>query len=271
MAQRTGPERFLGPWVKAASAGLIPVLAAAALFGFAGCGAGSDAKTTAGAENETTAQRAFASGKGDQHGRSTSEREQARAATEVEATGGSEDPGKHGPAIAAPKGEQEPEITPQQREKATVASISFSSPSLPRTKSVSVLPSGYTCDGDNSWPAFSWSGIPAGTREIALLMMNVQPVDEKIFFDWAVAGIDPSSAGIEAGKLPAGAVVGKNSFGSNGYSVCPPKGKAETFMLLLYALPKPLSSRQGFDPLLLREEAEAQSGNAGLMAVSYAR
>jgi len=270
MAQRTGPERFLGSLLKAAGAGLIPVLVAAVLLGLAGCGGGSDAQTTANAESKTTTQSPSVSNKGKQ-GHLTSEAEQAGAASRVEAAGAARGSGKHGPAVAAPKGEEEPEITPQQREEATVASISFSSPSLPKTESVAVLPADYTCDGANKWPAFSWSGIPAGTKEVALLMMNTQPVDEKLFFDWAIAGIDPSSDGIGAGELPAGAVVGKNSFGRNGYSICPPKGKAETFMLLLYALPKPLSSKQGFDPLELREEAERQAGNAGLMAVSYAR
>ncbi len=190
MAQRTGPERFLGSLLKAAGAGLIPVLVAAVLLGLAGCGGGSDAQTTANAEGKTTAQSPSVSNKGKQ-GHSTSEAEQAGAASRVEAAGAARGSGKHGPAVAAPKGEEEPEITPQQREEATVANISFSSPSLPKTKSVAVLPADYTCDGANKWPAFSWSGIPAGTKEVALLMMNTQPVDEKLFFDWAIAGIDP--------------------------------------------------------------------------------
>lgn len=149
--------------------------------------------------------------------------------------------------------------------------ISLISPSLPKTKSVPALSATYTCDGKDSWPAFSWSGVPAGTRELALLVLNAQPVHEKIFFDWAVAGLDPDLKGIDAAELPAGAVVGKNGFGENDYSICPAKGKAETFMVALYALPKPLSPKQGFDPLPLREDAEGQSGNAGLMAVSYTR
>ena len=50
--------------------------------------------------------------------------------------------------------------------------------------------------------------MPAGTAELVLYVMNVQPVEDRLFVDWAVAGIDPSLEGIEAGELPKGAVVG---------------------------------------------------------------
>ena len=49
----------------------------------------------------------------------------------------------------------------------------------------------YTCDGKDSWPELRWSGVPAGTAELVLFAMNVQPVEEKLFVDWAVAGLDP--------------------------------------------------------------------------------
>jgi len=64
-------------------------------------------------------------------------------------------------------------------------------------------------------------------------------------------------------------VSGTNSFGRAGYEICP-EG-SETYFFALIALPKALSPRQGFDPHTLRNEALALSGNAGLLAASYAR
>ena len=100
-------------------------------------------------------------------------------------------------------------------------------------------------------------------------MLGLEPVNEALFFNWAVAGLEPGLEGIEAGKLPKGATVGKNSFGKNGYSVCPPAGKPETFIFALYALPQPLSPQRGFDPAALRQQILGLSGNVGLMAASY--
>lgn len=148
----------------------------------------------------------------------------------------------------------------------------MSSPALgPATESAAALPATYTCDGKDSWPALQWQGIPAGSEELILLAMNVAPVEGKLFFDWAMAAIDPELQGIEAGRLPAGAVQGRNSFGKLGYELCPAKGQAETHVFVLYAIPKRLSPAKGFDPHRLREEALAASGNAGVLAVSYGR
>jgi phosphatidylethanolamine-binding protein (PEBP) family uncharacterized protein len=133
-----------------------------------------------------------------------------------------------------------------------------------------LLPSAYGCAGANLWPTLRWSAPPSDTRELVLFAMNVQPVAEKIFFDWAVAGLDPGLREIKSGKLPAGAVLGRNSFGQAGYSLCP-SGQAETYLFALYAVPKRLSVKRGFDPRALRKEVSGLSGNAGLLAAVYAR
>jgi phosphatidylethanolamine-binding protein (PEBP) family uncharacterized protein len=127
----------------------------------------------------------------------------------------------------------------------------------------------YTCDGEGRWPAFSWNGVPAGTAELILYAMSSQPVDGKLFVDWAVGGIDPALTGIEAGKLPKGALVGTNSFGKRGYEICP--DAAETYIFALYALPHALSPPPGFDARELRSRMLDVSGNVGLLAALYVR
>ncbi len=132
------------------------------------------------------------------------------------------------------------------------------------------LPATYTCDGKGISPALRWQGVPQGTAELVIFAMSIQPVDGKIFFDWAVAGLSPDLTEIEAGKLPKGAIVGRNGFGRVGYEVCP-EGSGETYMFTVFALPKKLSVAPGFDPSALRREVLGSSGNVGLLALSYAR
>jgi phosphatidylethanolamine-binding protein (PEBP) family uncharacterized protein len=170
-----------------------------------------------------------------------------------------------------PSGKEAPKITAKQRREATVADMTLESPSSPRgAGGTSVLSTRSTCDGSNSSPALHWQGVPAGTQELALFAMNLKPVEGKLFFDWAVAGLSPDLEELEAGSLPAGAVVGRNSFGKVGYEICPP-GASETYLFALFALPRKLSPARGFDPLALRKAVAGISHNAGLLGFSYAR
>jgi len=286
VAQRPVDQRFVARSAKTASAGALLVLAVAALA-LAGCGGGSsDDSSSATATAEVSGSSSSGgSGSGPASGAGAND---PNASTGSEAggpsagnaggpagSGAQEGQGgqgsKHGPRIAQPKGEPEPGITPQQRQEATVASMTLESPSSqPSSAGPQALPSTYTCDGKGTSPALSWQGVPQGSAELVIFAMNIQPVEGKLFFDWAVAGLSPELEEIEAGKLPKGAIVGRNSFGRAGYEVCP-EGGGETYMFTVFALPKKLSPAQGFDPSALRREVLGASGNVGLLALSYAR
>lgn len=178
---------------------------------------------------------------------------------------------KHGPRIVAPKGPTEQAPTPEQVAHATVADMSLESPAIVASGgSPGRLAASYTCDGKDSWPALRWGGVPAGTAELALFAMNVQPVEEQLFVDWAVAGLDPGLEEVKAGELPSGATVGTNGFGKRGYSVCP-SGAGEIYMFALYALPQSLSPEKGFDARQMRKEILGVSGNVGLLPAVYER
>jgi phosphatidylethanolamine-binding protein (PEBP) family uncharacterized protein len=179
---------------------------------------------------------------------------------------------KHGQRIAQPKGPREQAPSSQELAGATVADISLQSPAIASApEGVGRLPATYTCDGEGSWPALQWSGVPAGTAELILYAMSLQPVEGKLFVDWAAAGLDPSLEEVEAGRLPKGAIVGTNSFGKAGYEICPPAGSGEIYMFALYALPRALSPQKGFDARDLRRQILDVSGNVGLLPASYAR
>lgn len=282
MAQRTGAERLLAPSAKPAGARAILALAAAALA-LAGCGGGSEdpaqedsstatsaaasADASAAAATERSSPAAGAEAKPGQAAKATSSPAASDAAAAPQQQQGT---GKHGPRIAVPKGPAEQAPTPEVIADATVADISLRGPGLIQSAEGPLrIPATYTCEGKDSWPELRWSGVPTDTAELILYAMSVQPVDEQLFVDWAVAGLDPALEGIEAGRLPRGAVVGTNGYGKRDYEICP--AGAEIYMFALYALPRALSPQPGFDARELRARILDVSGNVGLLAALYAR
>jgi phosphatidylethanolamine-binding protein (PEBP) family uncharacterized protein len=246
---------------KITSARLVLALVIAALA-VSGCGGSSDSGTESGETATGSAGKSSASG-----GPESSQASSGQEGSHAQANKGEQDS-----SVPQPKGSQEPAPTSEQRQKSLVANIALTSPALrPSAGSVAKLPAAYTCDGNDSWPALSWKAVPEDTAELTLLVMSLKPVNGKIFFDWAVSGLDPGLESLQAGALPDGAVQGKNSFGHTGYSICPAKGEDETYYFALYALPKKLPQHQGFDPSVLREGVNRLAGNVGLMAASYAR
>jgi phosphatidylethanolamine-binding protein (PEBP) family uncharacterized protein len=277
VAQRTAADRFLGDLARTASAGIVLALAVA-VFLLSGCGGGSsDPQSSSSSKVETAPGSADPSGQKSLAGGKPQAKEGATHKSSSGQTGaqthGSVGQGhqEHGPHIAQPKGAPEHGPTPEQIASATVADVTLRSPAIVGSEgTLGRLSSAYTCDGQGKWPALHWSGVPSGTAELVLFAMNLQPVEGRIFFDWAVAGLDPSSESIEAGKLPSGAVVGTNGFGKRGYEICP-GGAGETYMFALYALPNRLSPTKGFDPLALREQVLDASGNVGFLPTVYER
>jgi phosphatidylethanolamine-binding protein (PEBP) family uncharacterized protein len=134
------------------------------------------------------------------------------------------------------------------------------------------IPKNNTCDGANTPLSLHWSAVPHGTAELALFIVNLRPVNERVFVDWAVTGLSPHSHGITAGALPAGAIAGTNGFGKVGYSICPPQGMSETYIARLVALAHPLSARPGFDDRAFYLQAEQMAKVVGVAgAGNYSR
>lgn len=259
-----------------ASARISLALAVTALV-LAGCGGGSsgdsdsgtlNSSASGGSSSSTTAPSGATGGAGS----ASPAKEGSGGGSVAGGEGQRSSPGaKQGSSVPQPAGEREPGITPEQRSEATVASMSLQSPSSQSSSGgAQALSAEYTCDGKNTSPALRWQGVPQGTAELVLFVMNVQPVGGELFFNWAVAGLSPELEEIEAGKLPKGVVVGRNSFGKTGYEICP-EGGGETYIFALFALPKSLSPSQGFEPFALRNEVLDASANVGLLALSYAR
>jgi len=102
------------------------------------------------------------------------------------------------------------------------------------------IPVKYSKKGGNVSPPLAWSGVPEGTRSLALIVDDPDaPVG--LFVHWVVYRIPPTSTGLkehlpEAGTLPDGSRQGRNGFGEIGYGgPQPPSGKHRYFFHL-YAL-----------------------------------
>ncbi|MFQ5861329.1 MAG: YbhB/YbcL family Raf kinase inhibitor-like protein [Dehalococcoidia bacterium] len=112
------------------------------------------------------------------------------------------------------------------------------------------IPRRYTCDGEDTSPALSWSEAPEGTRAFALIVDDPDaPVG--VFTHWVLFNLPTSTQGLPEGvskmeRLDSGALQGRNDFGRVGYGgPCPPPGHTHRYRFGLYALDAPLDLEPG--------------------------
>ena len=107
------------------------------------------------------------------------------------------------------------------------------------------IPSLYTCEGRDQSPPLAWSGVPTGTKSLALIVDDPDAPDpdapKMTWVHWVLYNIPPATTGFEAGKsrlsdLPAGTREGLNDWQRGGYGgPCPPIGR-HRYIHKLYAL-----------------------------------
>ncbi len=106
-----------------------------------------------------------------------------------------------------------------------------------------VIPSEFTCDGDDISPHLSISDVPKNAKSLALIMDDPDaPVG--IFIHWVVWNIPPDTKEISKGEEPRG-VQGMTSFRRQGYGgPCPPSG-THRYFFKFYALDAELNLPEG--------------------------
>jgi phosphatidylethanolamine-binding protein (PEBP) family uncharacterized protein len=115
----------------------------------------------------------------------------------------------------------------------------------------------YTCKGANESMPFAWAGVSPQSKELVLEVKSFGSTVTHLTYNWLVAGISPKLQRIEAGKLPPGAIVGRNSDGKVGYSLCPAAGSPRTIVSInLLAYPKKLSFKPGWEEHDLSRQVE---------------
>jgi hypothetical protein len=90
-------------------------------------------------------------------------------------------------------------------------------------------------------PQVSWSGIPAGTKSLVLILEDPDATTGT-FTHWLVFNIPPTSGELAQGQsnekvLSNEAQQGESSNGQRGYyPPCPPPGSTDRYIFHLYAL-----------------------------------
>jgi Raf kinase inhibitor-like YbhB/YbcL family protein len=116
------------------------------------------------------------------------------------------------------------------------------------------IPLRHTCEGPDLSPPLAWSGLPAGTRSLALIVDDPDAPDpaapKMTWVHWVLYNLPGDTTrlgeGITSGDLPTGTLEGLTDFKRTGWGgPCPPIGR-HRYYFKLYALDTPLSlpSRQ---------------------------
>jgi Raf kinase inhibitor-like YbhB/YbcL family protein len=145
--------------------------------------------------------------------------------------------------------------------------IALSSPSFANGRPI---PRRFTCDAEDVTPPLRWSGVPAGTAELALVLEdeNARGGSGAPFVHWSLFGIPPSAT-----QVPASAKEGTTDFHQTHYGgPCPPDNDpAHRYVFTLYALRAPLDLPAGAPPDDLRAAIARAASAQGRLTATYVR
>ena len=122
-----------------------------------------------------------------------------------------------------------------------IMAISLTSPVFSHN---GAIPKNYTCQGKDISPALKWSGLPNGTKSIALIVDDPDAPDpaapKRVWVHWVLYNMPAGTTGlpeaVSATSLPPGTRPGNNDWNRTGYGgPCPPIGRHRYFHKL-YAL-----------------------------------
>ncbi len=101
------------------------------------------------------------------------------------------------------------------------------------------IPAKYTCDDKNINPALTISGVPEGTKSLALIMDDPD-APAGIWVHWTLWNMDPTLKEITENSMKEG-IEGMTSFGKSGYGGPCPHSGTHHYFFKLYALDTILS------------------------------
>jgi len=133
------------------------------------------------------------------------------------------------------------EISDQGGKKMDVTSIAFQEGEM--------IPSKYTCDGQNTSPPLAWKSVPEGTKSLALIADDPD-APRGTFIHWVMYNMPASDRKLDENvpgekALPNGTRQGVNDANRIGYmGPCPPSG-THRYYFKVYALDKMLDLQPG--------------------------
>lgn len=148
-------------------------------------------------------------------------------------------------------------------------SIRVSSPSF---DAGGAIPRKHTGEGQDVSPALNWSGLPEGTKEIALICDDPDAPTPNPFVHWVAYKIPADSTGVPEGST-RGALEGKNDFGGRGYrGPMPPRGHGvHRYRFKVYALDAGLEAAEGISKDQLLAAMEGRVLAEGVLIGTYER
>lgn len=134
------------------------------------------------------------------------------------------------------------------------------------------IPTKYAAEGQNVSPPLSWTGLPEGTREIALICDDPDAPRPEPFVHWVVYKIPANLRGLPEGSTQE-ALEGKNSTYSIGYSgpMPPQGGGVHHYHFKVYALDRELDAEAGLTKDELLEVMEGHILAEGELIGTYER
>ena len=106
------------------------------------------------------------------------------------------------------------------------------------------IPKRFTCDGTNTSPQLAWTGIPNGSKSLALIMDDPD-APGRTFVHWVLYDLPPDLIELAEGYKGVG-VAGVNSYRKTSYNgPCPPPGSTHRYYFKLYALDAALNLSSG--------------------------
>lgn len=119
------------------------------------------------------------------------------------------------------------------------------------------IPARFTADGTNLSPELVIANPPPGTACFALIVDDPD-APMGTWVHWVAWNIPAATAGIPEGKLPAGSVEGRNSWGRTGYGGPSPPSGTHHYHFKLYALDRPLELPRTADKQTLIDAMEGR-------------
>ncbi len=144
------------------------------------------------------------------------------------------------------------------------------------------MPRDYSPDGKNLSPPLRWSGLPAGTRQLAVISQDYGAGRPPPWVHWIIYNIPGTAQGLPEGipfdpdhPMPAeiaGAVQGNNGWGLAAYrGPAPPVGSVHHYHFAVFALDEELGLPPGLDRDELLEAIEGHVIGQGDMVTLYER
>lgn len=142
------------------------------------------------------------------------------------------------------------------------------------------IPQKYTGEGADLSPPLSWSDLPEGTQELALICDDPD-APRGTWVHWVVYGIPATATELPEGfngsdprgREFVGVTEGKNSFGQIGYrGPMPPRGGgSHRYFFKLYALDAELQLKPGLDKPSLLDAMKGHVLGKGELMGTYER